>query len=254
MTDSREPRGPTLSGDHLDDGQLLSIVDDGSHDRSIVEAHLRGCPLCQSRLDVIGRASTRFSDAVTLLPSPSIDPRVRQTIARHARPRAASRWAAYPMVAAATILLIASAALASPVRLWIVRTLARHEPTPILRTGTVPPSTTSRGSGAITVSFAASDSVLVVHVATLQAAGVLEIVRSDGPSISARITAGGVNEELLIAPGMLRIRNEVTSRADYRVAVPPTVEIIRLTIGASIERTIVVGPATHESIPLTAQR
>jgi hypothetical protein len=257
MTDTRDPRGAASGGDHLDDRQLLLIIDGATEEQPGVAQHLRECSPCKSRLDAITRASAQFTRAARSVPSSTIDQHVRRSIVRHKRwTRAASRWAAYPMVAAATILLLASAALAAPVRQWIVRALGGDDRTAIIETIAAPLTAplTSRDPGGMTVSFAPSDTEVAVQISNRQAAGTLELMRSGGASISARIIAGAADEEFFIAPGMLRIRNGAASRADYRVAVPSQIKVIRLRIGAAAERAVIVGPSTHESIPLAIQR
>jgi len=248
--------GVVSGGGHLDDGQLLAILDVASGDRVVADGHLRECAVCRSRLDVITKASGQFATAIHSMPLPAVNPRVRRSIVKHARlRRPTSRWAAYPMVAAATILLLASAALASPVRQWIVRHLTDQQAAPTPPTPPSPSSVAPVGvpRTGMTVSFAPSDTVLAVVVSARQSAGVLEVVSSTGASISARITAGGVDEEFLIAPGTLQIRNDAASRADYRVEVPSQIRAVRVRIGTGFERTVVVGAGAHQSISLAGQ-
>jgi hypothetical protein len=238
---------------HLEDGQLVSLLDQPASHEANAHQHLSTCAHCQSRLDTIRQASAELSTVLRSFPTPIVPQRLRPSHGARRNGNSAVHSRAYPMMAAATILLLASAAFAAPIRQWIARALS---PAPSPTTGGKRDAQPARPAaeptaGAMTVSFAPLDTLLVVTVASRQATGTLELARGEQPSVSVTITKGGQSEEFLVARGSLQIKNSESSRADYRITVPAQVTGIRLRIGDAAVQTVTVGPSTPASIALT---
>jgi hypothetical protein len=236
---------------HLDDGQLLEAVDSSAP--SAVNAHLRECESCSSRLRELQQAGARASAAIERLPVSSLDPRLRTRILAR-RDRRPSAFIGLPMLAAATILLVASAALASPVRHWITRKLGVSSAPPAIQV----PGPDNIGPRpapvpAMSVSFAVTDSVLNVRILRNQAVGGLALTHSESGAVVAQVVANGADEEFLVTPGGLTIRNTDSSRAGYRVAIPDRVHVVRLDI-AGRRRTFFTSSLPRELIPLSRPR
>jgi hypothetical protein len=216
-----------VTGDHLADGLLLQLIDQQPEAPADARRHLDACAHCASRLDKLRDAGTLFRSALPDVAMPDI-------VLARPKSRRAARLMPVPLAVAATLVVLASAAAATPpVRAWIMRYLA---PEPAVATVTTPPSTApvpaTRSSGII-ASFAPTDTSLIIRFDRRQARGTLELTVAGADRISAQAIDGTSAEELFVLPGQLRVVNTTTSVASYRVTVPTSVRTIRVLLGTS---------------------
>ncbi|HET7464820.1 MAG TPA: hypothetical protein VFJ82_26490 [Longimicrobium sp.] len=254
-----EPGSLTLP--HLDDGDLLCLLDGEADAASRVDAdaHLRACPACRERME---RYRTRRDRLAQLLaradfavpasaPPSSASPRdTDDAKVIPLRPRAArapARVVNRPWLRAAAVvlLLIAAAAVATPARAWIAAWIGRqvdrvtHEsqPAPPRSRVAQTPAPPAAPQPSAQVRFVPAGGELRVDVAHTQASGALTLVRVDGPAASAEVL-GPQSVELLVVPSGLRIRNTAAASADYRVQVPDGVRHVRVRIGGGRETVV----------------
>ena len=241
---------------HLDDRALLHLVD---RDASPLELdlwgkHVLACEPCAERLGARQRDTERVRVALSSVQLPPGFPSARETM-RRARATRASRptgftasWGEQRWLRAAAVVLVLllPVALVSPLRAALAEWLRSGwvqvagsgervpEPTPA-----APPSP-AEPAASYTVFFTPRGSELEVVVAERQAAGEIVLARAAGSEGSLEVVAGA-DETPLLADAGVTIRNTAGSRASYRLAVPASVERVRVRIGGA--ETVVVGPA-----------
>lgn len=251
-----------LTRPHLDDGELLALLDGEADDaeRVDLETHLAACAECRARME---RYRLRRDRLATLLAGADFDipastsltsaPTSTVDVANEAeapdrkviplRPRAAEprRFVDRPWLraAAVVVLLAAAAAIATPARAWIIAFVSRRwshitqQPqTPSPRTTPAPPvqRPPEPVQASAQVRFVPAGAELRVEVAHAQAAGSLTLVSVDGTAASGEVV-GVQAVEMLVVPSGLRIRNTAAATADYRVQVPEAVRRVRVRIG-----------------------
>ena len=229
------------TGGHPDDGVLLALIDGAVVSPADAKSHAESCDVCTNRISQLRRATDLLR---TSLPPVTMPPVVA---ARIAGPR--RRSFTYPVLAAASVLLIASVATATPLRDWIVR---QFSPAPTVTPPAAEPASSpapAKASGII-ASFAPTDTLLVIDIATRQRAGTLELTAASGDRISAQAVSGATAEELVVLPGQLRIVNTMTSTADYRVAIPATVRTVSVRVAGSPAVVIQYAAGFSRRIPL----
>jgi hypothetical protein len=230
--------------EHLDDGALVRLIDGEAADdeRGRVEAHVEACPVCAERLGSLRRRSVnlgvllaRGDFAVPAAPSAPVDELAARREARTAAPRAPSRvWLRAAAVAA---LVIGAGLFSSPVRAWFRdllggpgsgASLARRAPAPAPAPVAESPSTSAR------VHFTPEGEEMVVEIARGQARGALVLATGPSSTATAEVRApAGALADVLVLPTGLRISNGPTSVAEYHVAVPATVQRVRVRIGTA---------------------
>ena len=207
-----------VGGGHLADELLMQLLD-GTSAPAEARDHLSGCQDCSTRYTALENASALLRASLPDVPMPRLDLRA----ARRRRPWVIS----VPMAAAATFVLLASAAAATPpLRHWILRQVS-PDPAPVVESQPVPVATRAAG---VIASFAPSDTTLVIRVDRSQSSGFLEIDAAAGDRVSAQAIGGGATEEMIVLPGQLRIANGRASTADYRITVPLSVRALRVLI------------------------
>ena len=229
------------TGRHPDDGVLLALLDGAIASPEDVKAHADSCAVCDDRLAELRRASDLLRAS---LPPIAMPPGIAARISRPKR-----RTFTYPILAAASVLLIASVATATPIRHWIIRQFAPPKPEPATTTAPPPVPSASRASGII-ASFAATDTLLVIRIDARQQSGILELAAGSGDRISAQAVSGAAAEELMVLPGQLRIVNAASSTADYRVTIPATVRTISVQVAGAQGAIVHNSPGLSRRIPL----
>jgi hypothetical protein len=136
-----------------------------------------------------------------------------------------------PIAAAATFVVLATvAAAAPPVRHWLARQLSPASEPVSVPAPDAPRSAAPRAEG-IVASFAPTDTALLMRIDRRQVSGALELVAASGDRITAQAMGEASTAEMMVLPGQLRIANAATSVADYRVAIPPSVRVVRVIVG-----------------------
>jgi hypothetical protein len=209
-------------GGHLADAALLQVLD-GDASPADARQHLTECADCSRRYSALRIASTVLRASLPDVPMPRLD-------FDPARRRA---WVIpIPLAIAASIVVLASAAAATPpVRHWIMQRLSPSPAAPATnQTGaTIPTPDVRRAS--VVASFVPADSVLTIRIERPQPSGVLRLVVATSDKVSAQVEGGTDTEEFLVMPSGIRVTNAATSVADYRVRVPASIRSIRITIG-----------------------
>lgn len=226
--------------DHLADATLVALIDNQLSDSREARDHLSGCAKCTERLNELTAASRILSTSLPEVRIPQLGmPQPRVT---------ARRRIGIPAAIAASFLIVATAAAASTsFRHWVSRQFAAPEaaaPPPEVRVPAPAPKT------GMSVSFAPTDSQLVIQVDHSQDAGTMEISISSSDRISARVAGDSAVAELMILPGRLRIANTKLSSSDYRISVPTSIRVIRVAIAGRETAVMVNDGRLDRRIPL----
>jgi hypothetical protein len=216
-----------VTGGHLGDAVLMQLIDQEPATPAEAREHLGLCESCAARLKQLREAGGMLRAALLDVAMPRLDfagAKIRRRI-----------WLMpIPIAAAATLVVLASAAAATlPVRAWIMRHLS---PEPTTSTPVTPPVTTSALVGVkagIIASFAPTDTSLVIRFDRRQSSGALDLSVTGTDRISAQAIDGAAAEELVVLPGELRVVNAATSVANYRVTIPLSVRAVRVVVGTT---------------------
>jgi hypothetical protein len=229
--------------EHLDDGVIVRLLDGEPGDRAAADAHLAACPVCAERLATLRRRSLNLGAllaggdfAVPAAPRAPAAP-VDELAARRAARGAPSRvWLRAAAVAA---LVVGAGLFSSPLRAWIRDLLGglggaapvAVQPAPAPSPDPAP-ATEARPASA-RIQFTPGGDELTVEIARAQAGGALVLSAAPGATASAEVRgpAGTTPAALLVLPAALRIANEPVSVAEYHVAVPASVQRVRVRIG-----------------------
>ena len=217
-----------LAGERQDAARAASLRFEDAPERDWGRHHLEGCAECGRRLALLERRARRLSALVAEIDVP---PEFRHPVLG-ARPR----WRPGGLLRAAAIVLVvlSSLLLAPPVRGWALgwmhagwSRITAGRPAGGARAQSVeaPPA----GVGA-RVGFAPMSEEVAVVVAE-QAGGALVLTTTSAPAVTVEIVGGTGAETPLVHDGGLRILNDPSSRASYRVALPPSVQRIRVSVG-----------------------
>lgn len=204
---------------HLEENELVRRMDGelARADADRVDAHLAACDRCSHALAELESLSRRFSSSVAVLDPPAS----HRPFATPAGPRVS--WMGSPVWrAAAAIALLAGLAFAiAPIRAWMAERLGLATDPAAESPAVVEPTGVDPADEGLRIAFVPEGDRFVVRVAVAQAAGTLTLAATTGDSASAEIAGSGpVAADLLVLPDGLGIRNDATSTADYRVAVP----------------------------------
>jgi hypothetical protein len=215
----------TTGEGHLADATLVQLLDDEPLWPAGARDHLHSCDGCTERLRRLRKAAGLLHDSLVDVVIPDIQLRRE---ARSRRPLVIS----LPIAAAATFLILASAAAATPsVRNWILGSISRSAaPATVSSAPLIAATPVAAG---IVASFAPADTVLVIRVERRQSRGVIELDAAPGDRVSAQAIGGTAAEEMVVLPGELRIANATTSTTDYRIRVPASVRIVRVILSGS---------------------
>jgi hypothetical protein len=229
---------------HSTDADLVRLLDgEAVHGGAAVSAHVKACGACRSRLEMLQRRSTLFTEALIAADAPPVHrDRVRPpfeqlTMARGgAAPRWHSIWSQRRLRAAAGLLLLAGIAAATPARAWILERVARLRGTEGPAGQRVPmvpaPAREPTLPQPTAVLFTPASAELTVRFLARQAGGTLELIAGRGSRSSAQILTNANGESILVLPSELRIRNSPGSLASYRIVLSATVRRVHVESGA----------------------
>lgn len=213
---------------HLEDGTLQALLDDElpSRERVAAAEHLLGCGECQAVRDELARANAVVSEAVAILdtatparPAPSI--------------RDGGRWlggGSLVKAASLTLLLAAAASAAvpgSPVREWIVRTVAPtpEAPAPVVEEPAPPAEVVPIG-----VSMLPTGAVEVV-VSGLERS-TLRLVETDGESVGVSAAGTETDPVFRTAPGRIEVRGAVGG--EITIELPRSLSAARVVVDGEV--------------------
>ena len=227
----------TPAGAHPGDGTLLALHDGQPVEFPDAQAHVDGCAECRARLERLGADARLVHTALLAVPTPSLDVEAMRRSLSERRPTrlaGASRWRRPAIqIVAALALATAAAASVGPVRTLIAR---RNRPAvlPIAPRGPEAPKAASRPG--TTISFAETGPEFTVRFDSTPARGDLEIDRGGGAEVSAQaLTVGdGPADPMVVLPHELRLRNDPTSTATYRIMIPGSVEHVRVMVAGRL--------------------
>ena len=241
ITEDELPR----QGAHLTDGELLYLAGarqdaarDAARETSLrfedarerdQARHLEGCAECGQRLALLERRTRRLSTLVAEIDVPA---GFRYPALRTARTWSPGGWL---RAAAVVLVVLSSLLLVPPVRAWAIgwvsarwtritvdRPAAQARP----RVLEVPAEPASARVG-----FAPVGDELAIVVAAEQAGGALILTTTSASEVTFEVVDGTGGETPLVHAGGLRILNAPTSRASYRVALPPSIARIHVRVG-----------------------
>jgi anti-sigma factor RsiW len=206
---------------HVSDGDLVRLVD-GEVDvaeQMELEGHVDSCEDCAGRYLELRRKIATVGAAIRR--------------GDFAFPKRNVRtWGL--RAAALLVALTAVGVTVQPVRAWIVEqtralwaVVAGGEET------AATPGTTSVESNDPTaaVSFVPAGDVFVLEFSTRQASGRLTVETVVGETASATVFGGSERERLVVLPTGLRIVNDSTAAADYKVELPRALARLFIVIG-----------------------
>ena len=233
---------------HPDEGALIRLLDGEADesDRATHGAHVDGCEVCRRELARVGARRERLAVLLARsdFPVPASappQPGVIRFPRAHPEPARGMdrRWL---RAAAAVLLLLTAAAVATPARAWIAEWLGerwtalmqrapeerRTAPAP----APAPPATIPTASSS-KVSFVPGRGELLVEVTQRQAAGAITLVAVEGETAYAEVLGSDVVVDVRVGPSGVRIRNGAATTVGYRVAVPAGVRRVRLRVGGA---------------------
>ncbi|MEP6617674.1 MAG: hypothetical protein ABJE47_00105 [bacterium] len=228
----------TSASAHLDDGELMVLDDVASGPSTTEREHLASCAQCADRLGVLRQYSRGVSSLIAELDVP--DDFRYPSLPVAAPVRAVRPWWTQQQWrrAAAVLFVIGSLAAVPPLRAWTVGWVTRQiasltgrRATPSVTRPIAPsaPEAAPMDSGA-TLWFDADGPELAVEVANPQASGTLTFVPSTRPATGVEVL-NGAGETPFVREHGVRLVNSKTSSASYRLAIPASVERIRVRIG-----------------------
>jgi hypothetical protein len=254
----------TETRQHATDGDLVRVIDgETAADDAVLIAHVTDCAECSARLARLRAISDSIGELLRATDVAPVDPlRIRPPVdavgvARlRRRRRAVALWSRPALRAAAAILLLAGVAAASPAaRRWIADGIGRLRgaaPTPPAQPRQ--PSRPAQAASGSRVWFAPPRGPeLVVRFETRPASGTLALQGTEDDRASVQVVARASSEALLVLPGEVRVRNSVTSVANYRLTLPSKVRRVRVHVGpADAQSTLVdIAAGTARTIDLT---
>ena len=259
---------PTLvldadAGRHIDDDDLVRILDGASSTAAAWSAHFTGCMVCHARVTELSSAAaalraayqgTHIPEHVAELP---LRLRVRERAASPHSRRAGGRFARR----AAGLLLVASMGTATAAT---IRHLIRDAGTPPGRafpSSAVPAPGSARADTA-SIAFGVSSEVITLDFAS--APGMLRARLGNSDTLRLSVTspdtlhAAPAAPSLIALPDGIRIVNTLTSSAAYDVMLPASAQELRIRLGGrqvsvlrrpgmSSDRTITVPVAVRAS-------
>lgn len=215
---------------HPDEGHLIRYLDgelDSPAEGSLKE-HLADCPYCRDELQLMRQVASAFSDELGL---DTIETPVAR-LGELRRKRINVPW----RVAAAIVIMLPLSASLRPVRAFVasswqsvVQVLGFSRPAVVADSlVTEAPATTA---GAV-ITFVPRLTVFTVNVDSWQQSGSLRIEFGSTENASAQVlTAGGLEDIVVVPNGGIRIGNSSTSVASYRLVVPTSLDRLVLSVG-----------------------
>lgn len=245
-----------MSESHVSDVELVCIIDNEAVEPAVA-SHIALCSSCTARIGTLRSRLDRLSvvldetDAVARDAAPTVTLDMLKARASARKLARARRFPPWLSAAAGVLLCVGVAAAAVPsLRSWIsgqwsaVITHPTRAPRPVA---------TQTTDASTIVSFVPEEGdQFVIRFDAVPAAGVLDVTSADGRA-SAEIVRGGANDELVVLPGELRIRNSSASTADYRITLPCTVHSLHIEFEdqpSSRGRVVAMSHTTHQTIKL----
>ena len=214
---------------HLDDAELIRDLDgeaplDGAREPA---THLRACDQCAARR---ARLQARLRHlALLLAESDAVVPGAPSMAELVAAARVQRRRAyAHTALRAAAVLLVAGALAAQPsVRRWVERQWA-HAPSESTQAPNIATPKVGPDGGAL--SFEPGAGPFTIRFDAHPAAGTLTIIGDSGARATVERT-GGADQELLVMPHALHVRNRAGGDASYVMRVPSSVPQVTVRFG-----------------------
>lgn len=216
---------------HPGEDALIRVLD-GEEDDPSVREHIEACEECRLRYEQLAAWSEGVSESLEVA-----DPVVRERDQkRRSEPGGAGGVPRWLKVAAAILLVLSGTLAVEPVRAWVLsqaESVARR-----LGIGAATSGTPDRAAPrSASLSFVPAGSELVIRFENSQQAGRLIVAtRAESMEVDVSVlgTAGSGPTELTVLPSQLSIGNDPTSRADYRVVVPSTIDVVEVKVGDSV--------------------
>jgi hypothetical protein len=226
---------------HVDDDAILHLVDEDAPPGELAAwaRHADVCESCAKRLRERRRDSEIVRSLISELQLPAGFPDADALMAAAGWRADGSGVSTFPLrrpwldgsalkVAAAALLVITSLALMSPVRAAVVEwvrqmTTERSDP-PAEGAGAV----NSEIEDGYALRFNPGGREVRIRIDSRQPAGALIVTRGNGAEAFLEMPAG--SGEALISESVVRLRNEAASRSDYRLGVPPSVDLVTIEI------------------------
>ncbi|HEV2130285.1 MAG TPA: hypothetical protein VGR27_04255, partial [Longimicrobiaceae bacterium] len=224
------------------DAELVRLIDgEGeAEERARVLAHTATCAQCAERLEMIRHRGQRLSelladwDAHTIpVPDSPLSPGDLESARARRRSPAPASLPVWMRAAAGIVLLLGVGMTVSPLRAWVMEQWAEVAAQLAGREMVEQPERPRVAAPGHLVSFLPEGDEFLLQVDAPQAEGVLELLIEAVPRASAEISGGGAEENLLVLPEGLRIRNAAGSQASYRVTLPAELREVRVRIGDS---------------------
>ena len=227
---------------HLSDGTLVEIMDSESPSISGARTHLSECSDCTERFSILKRAAEQL--ALSLPDAPDRPLRLPRIERRRA-------WLiSFPAAAAATIVILASVAAAMPgIRGWVIARVAPSAAA-VQKPPTASSGTPAQTAAGIVVSFAPTDTVLMIRVVRAQEKGEVHLLGVGGSKASAQTVGDAAAVELVVLPSTIHVMNGAGSTAEYRITVPAIVRTVRVLIGEKETAVVVNDGRLDRRIPL----
>lgn len=235
---------------HLDESAILHLVDEDAHPMQLDlwTRHVLECDACAERLRTQRLTADLVRVALADIQLPPDFPDAPTTIAaarRRAAPRRRARATAraerpWLRAAALVLALLVPIVLVSPLRATVVEWFRQGwiQVTDLVGWSTGDPRSGSDVGEArgYTLWFTTTGGVLEIVIDHRQRIGELVVSRSSGTEVSLEVE-DGADEALLTGRG-LRIRNAASSGSSYRVAIPASVDRVRVRLGDGPTETI----------------
>lgn len=225
---------------HARDAELVRLIDGQGEpqERARVLAHTATCAPCAERLETIRHRAQRLSELLTEwdipvgdAPKPPLPPSDFESVRARRRSPASASLPLWMRAAAGIVLLLGVGMTVSPLRAWVVERWASVAAELAGREMGEEPERPRVAAAGHLVSFLPEGDEFLLQVDAPQAEGVLELLIEAVPRATAEISGGAAEENLLVLPEGLRIRNAPDSRASYRVTLPAELRQVHVRIG-----------------------
>jgi hypothetical protein len=229
-------------GSHIDDGDLVRLLDGecSAAEREQLDDHIAVCPDCKTNADSLQRASALFSKSALELDAREPE-RSKPELSlgrRYARRQTQFSFLSVRVLRAAAVLaLMIVAFTATPARAWLVQgweslvSLVRSETPEVPEVPAVPEQASATVSSILR--FSPRGSQFRLEFMSWQAGGTLVLQLDSAATASAGIVGEEGNEEMILLPNGLRVRNSDGSSTSYEVRLPLSLSVIEVSIAGS---------------------
>jgi len=242
MTNTRFDRGP-----HIDDADLVRLLDNecAPGEAQQMRAHIEICAECKNNAETLRQASELFSRSLSALDAQVVPAQSTPARAPTVGRKFTRRETQFPFLsrrvlrAAAVLAAVALVFTATPARAWLVQGWETLKSL-VMAVPSEPPAETD---GAETVDAAASSLIRFnprgpefrLEFTDRPAGGMLMLIFDSTATASAGVVGGEGDEEMILLPDGLRIRNSISSTVDYEVRLPLTVSLLEVRVAGSLE-------------------